>query len=75
MIHNDLKSWAAEHNPTYSQRFRYMFWINNVLKKYSTTQSLSEYSFFVSTILLSIIYNSVEPHSICFIIMSALHRL
>jgi hypothetical protein len=75
MIHNDLKPWAAEHKPPHSQRFRYVFWTNNVLKKHSSTQSLAEYSFFVSTILLSMLYNSVEPYAICFIIMSALYRL
>jgi len=75
MIHNDLKTWAAEHKPPHSKRFLYVFWTNNVLKKYSTAQSVAEYSFFVSSILLSILYDSVEPYPICFILMSALYRL
>jgi hypothetical protein len=75
MIHNDLKTWAAEHKPPHSKRFLYVFWTNNVMKKYSTAQSVAEYSFFVSSILLSILYDSVEPYSICFIFMSALYRL
>lgn len=75
MIHNDLKTWAAEHKPPHSKRFLYVFWSNNVMKKYSSAQSVAEYSFFVSSILLSILYDSVEPYPICFIIMSALYRL
>lgn len=75
MIHNDLKTWAAEHKPPHSKRFLYVFWSNNILKKYTSTQSIAEYSFFVSSILLSMLYDSVEPYSICFIIMSALYRL
>ena len=75
MIHNDLKTWAAEHKPPHSKRFLYVFWTNNVMKKYSTAQSVAEYSFFVSSILLSILYDSVEPYPICFIFMSALYRL
>lgn len=75
MIHNDLKTWAAEHKPPHSKRFLYVFWSNNVMKKYSTAQTVAEYSFFVSSILLSILYDSVEPYTICFILMSALYRL
>lgn len=75
MIHNDLKTWAAEHKPPYSKRFMHVFWTNNVLKKFSNTHSLDEYSFYVSNILLSVLYDSVEPYTVCFIIMSALYRL
>lgn len=75
MIHNDLKTWAAEHKPPHSKRFLYVFWTQNVLKKFSTARSSVEYSFFVSSILLSILYDYGEPYTICFIIMSALYRL
>ncbi len=75
MIYNDLKTWAAEHKTPRSRRVLYLCWTHNVLKKYSTSQSAMEYSFFVSSILLSILYNSVEPYNVCFIIMSALYRL
>lgn len=75
MIHNDLKTWAAEHKPPHSKRFLYVFWTNNVMKRYPNAQSVAEYSFFVSSILLSVLYDSVEPYPICFIIMSALYRL
>ncbi len=75
MILNDMKTWSAEHKTTPSRRFKYCFWIQNVLNKYQHCQGLNEYSFFVSSILLSILYDSVEPYTVCFIIMSALYRL
>lgn len=75
MINNDLKTWAAEHEPIHSKRFLYVFWTTTSLKKFSSQTSVTEYSFFVSSVLLSILYNSVEPYTICFIIMSALYRL
>ena len=71
---NDLKTWAAEHDSR-SKRFMYVFWTNSVLKKFSNNYTLSEYSYFVSSILLSMLADSVEPYTICFIIMSALYRL
>ncbi len=75
MINNDLKTWAAEHEPMHSKRYLYVFWTTASLKKFSTQTTVTEYSFFVSSVLLSILYNSVEPYTICFIIMSALYRL
>lgn len=74
MISDDMKTWAAEHDSK-SKRFLYCFWIKNIMNKYSSSRSVQEYSFYVSTILLTILYNSVEPYNICFIIMSALYRL
>jgi hypothetical protein len=75
LISNDMKTWAAQHKDTPSKRFLYVMWIRNVQNKFSTTQSANQFSFYVSTILLSMLYNSVEPYSICFIIMSALYRM
>ena len=75
MILNDMKTWAAEHKEKNSKRFLYVFWIQNILNKYAMTQSTNQFSFYVSTILMTILYNSVEPYSVCFIIMSALYRL
>jgi hypothetical protein len=74
LIHNDLRTWAAEHTPK-SKRFLYVFRFRNILKKIIREHTLQQYSFFVSTTLLSILHDSVEPYTICFIIMSALYRL
>jgi hypothetical protein len=75
MIFNDMKTWAAEHKNKSSKRFLYSYWIRNILNKHSSSRSLQEYSFYVSTILLTILYNSTEPYNISFIIMSSLYRL
>jgi hypothetical protein len=75
LIHNDMKAWANEHKEKRSRRFNYLMWIMNILNKYPSTQSTNEYSFYVATILLTILYDSVEPYTLCFIIMSALYRL
>lgn len=75
IILNDMKTWAAEHKDKNSKRFLYVFWIQNILNKFSSTQSTTQYSFYVSSILLRILHNTVEPYFVCFIIMSALYRL
>jgi hypothetical protein len=75
LVYNDMRVWANEHKDSRSRRFYYAFWILNVLNKYQSTQSTTEYCFYVSTILLTILYDSVEPYTPCFIIMSALYRL
>ena len=75
MISDDMKTWAAEHVNKKSSRFIFIFWLKSILNKHSTAQTVQEYSFYVSSILLTILYNSVEPYNICFIIMSSLYRL
>lgn len=75
MIFNDMKTWAAEHKNSESRRFVYSFWLRNIMNKHSTCESIQQYSFYVSTILLTILYNSVEPYNVAFIIMSSLYRL
>jgi hypothetical protein len=75
MISNDMKTWAAEHKGKHSKRFLYAFWIQNILNKYQVTQSSMQFSFYVSTILLTILYSTTETYPPCFIIMSALYRL
>ena len=75
MVLNDMKSWAAEHKEKNSKRFLYVFWIQNILNKFSTTQSTTQYSFYVSSILLRILHTTVQPYFVCFIIMSGLYRL
>jgi hypothetical protein len=74
MISNDMKTWAAEHKGK-TKRLIYVSWIRNIINRFSRTEDTPEYSFFTSTVLLSILYDSVDPYSICFIIMSALYRL
>ena len=76
LIWNDLKTWAAEHNgKDKSIRPKYVFWTRSIINKYSRAESTSEYSFYVSTVLMTILFDFVDPYAICFIIMSALTRL
>jgi hypothetical protein len=75
MIMNDVKTWAAEHADKKSSRFIFIFWLKSILNKHSTSQTVQEYSFYVSSILLTILYNTVEPYAMSFIIMSSLYRL
>lgn len=75
MILNDMKTWAAEHKQGNSKRLIYASWIKYIVRKFSTIETSTEYSFMASSILLSILYDSVEPYNVCFIIMSSLYRL
>lgn len=75
MIFNDVRTWASEHKELPSRRFRYAFWLQNIINKFSTTQDPDEYSFYVSTVILSILYDCPEPYTFCFIVMSSLYRL
>jgi len=74
MTCNDMKTWASEHKVEKSKRFNYIFWIQNVLKKFSTSDT-HLFSFYVSSILVSILYHCKEPYSVCFIFMSSLYKL
>ena len=75
LVLNDMKAWAAEHKSPHSSRFKYTFLVQNTKNKFHTTPTVEEYSFYVGTTLLSVLYSSVEAYVICFIIMAALYRL
>jgi hypothetical protein len=75
LVLNDVKAWASEHKTPQSSRLKYAFLLQNTKNRFNSTTSVYEYSFYVGTTLLSILYSSVEPYIICFIIMAALYRL
>lgn len=75
LVLNDMKTWASEHKTPNSSRFKYTFLVQNTKNKFHSTPSLEEYSFYVGTTLLSVLYSSVEAYTVCFIIMAALYRL
>lgn len=75
LVLNDMKAWSSEHKTSNSFRFKYTFLVQNTKNKFHSTLSVEEYSFYVGTTLLSVLYNSVEAYSVCFIIMAALYRL
>lgn len=75
LICNDMKSWASEKNFEKSKRQVYVFWLKTVLNRYSQYLNLGQFSINLVSVLNNILYDSVNPYPICFIIMSALYRL
>lgn len=75
LVLNDMKTWAAEVKTPHSSRLKYTCLVQSTKNRFHSTASLEEYSFYVGTTLLSVLYNSSEAYSVCFIIMAALYRL
>jgi hypothetical protein len=75
MICNDMKTWASEQKYSKSKRQVYIFWIKTILNRYSQYLNISQLSISTVTTLNNILYDSVNPYPVCFIIMSALYRL
>lgn len=75
LIHRDLIAWAAEHTGNQSRRKRYIGWLYRLRGQYLAGTSHSLLSYMTAKCLLSILNDSREQYSVCFIIMSALHRV
>lgn len=76
IIHVDLVAYAAEHKRPESSRKKYVQWAKSLISKFSRYKFGSlQPSFNVARCLLSIANDSVDPYSICFIIVSAVVRL
>ena len=74
MISNDIKIWAAEHKSILSQRWKYFNWLKKLTRfVYENDKIASSYS--TAKVLSTILCDSVEPYSICFVIVSAMYRL
>jgi hypothetical protein len=74
MIANDAKAWAAEHKSIQSQRWKYFNWLTKLSKfVYASDRVSSSYS--CGKVLSTILCDSAEPYSMCFIIISAMYRL
>jgi hypothetical protein len=76
LIQLDLIAYAAEHKTLTTCRNKYMTWMKTLISKfakykYATLQA----SYNVSRALLSILNDSPEPYTLCFIIISAVVRL
>jgi hypothetical protein len=75
-IYIDLIEYASEHKNPNSTRKKYSFWMKSLISKFSKFKYGSlQSSFNVVRVLLSILNDSYEPYTICFIIISALVRL
>ncbi len=75
IFRQDLIAWAAEHTTNNSRRIRYLFWIKRLLGEYAKGVETPRFSYLTSKALLEILNDRAENYSICFMIMSALHRL
>ena len=75
ILKQDLVAWAAEHSSLSSRRYRYIFWMKRLLNEYNKGVDASRMSFLTATILLAILHDSLNNYPICFMVMSALHRL
>jgi len=75
MLRQDMIAWAAEHTSTESRRHRYVFWLKRLLDHYSSRVDALRLSFITARVLVTILNDCSEEYPICFMIMSALHRL
>lgn len=75
MLRQDMVAWAAEHTSTESRRHRYVFWLKRLLDHYSSRVDALRLSFITCRVLVTILNDCTEQYPICFMIMSALHRL
>jgi hypothetical protein len=75
LFNNDLKSWASEHTNTYSRRRKYVHWMKLLLRQYAVGVEYIKFLYLISRVFMSILNDSNEQYSICFMIMSALYRL
>jgi len=75
MIRNDMIALAAEHTSPESRRNKYVFWLKRLEEQHEANVFVLELSYFTAKILSTILNDLTEPYPMCFIIMSAMHRL
>ena len=75
IIQKDLVAWAAEHTSTQSRRHHYVFWMKRLLGEFSPEVGSKRLTFLTGLVLTTILNDCSDNYLICFIIMSALHRL
>ena len=75
ILRQDLIAWAAEHTDKISRRYRYVFWMKRLIDEHSTEASSLRLIYLTGRVLVTILNDCSDNYPICFIIMSALHRL
>jgi IQ calmodulin-binding motif len=75
MIRNDMISYASEHKTPNSRRKKYVNWLKRLLREYANGIDQIRFLYLTSKVLVAILNDAHEQYPICFIIMSALHRL
>jgi hypothetical protein len=72
----DLVAYAAEHKTATTTRNKYILWMKTLISKFGKYKYGSlQASYNVSRALLSILNDSPEPYTLCFIIISSVVRL
>lgn len=75
MIHQDIVAWAAEHTTEQSRRRSYLPWTRGLAKQYMEGLPFMHLSYVTARTILTMLNDYPDPYTLCFIIMSALHRL
>jgi hypothetical protein len=75
IIQKDLVALAAEHTSKLSRRHRYIFWMKRLICEFSSGVDTKRLVYLTGRVLVTILNDCSDNYGICFIIMSALHRL
>ena len=75
LIRNDILAWAAENKIRDNRKYRYAHWLKRILNEYNAGANSHRLSYLSSKVLTIILNDFPEPYPVCFIIMSAMHRL
>jgi hypothetical protein len=75
LIQADMIAWSSEHTSNDSRRKRYVPWIRRIIKEHQWGANTPLLSYLTARFLLTILNDYPAPYDVCFIIMSALHRV
>jgi len=75
ILQQDLIAWAAEHKDKLSRRYRYVFWIKRLLNEHASGTETLRLSYLTGRVIVTILNDCSNHYSICFMIMSSLHRI
>jgi hypothetical protein len=75
LMQADVTAWASEHTTPNSRRKRYIPWIRRIIAEYNSGTHTPLLSYITARFLLTMLNDYPEPYDLCFIIMSALHRV
>jgi hypothetical protein len=75
LIRNDTLAWASENKRADTRKYRYAHWLKRILGEYNAGANAHRLSYLSSKVLTTILNDFPDPYAVCFIIMSAMHRL
>jgi len=75
MLQQDLIAWAAEHTNKESRRHRYVHWVKRLMTITVHEVELDKISFLTARVVSAILNDCSDAYSVCFIVVSCLHRL